>query len=308
MRTKIIPDSEDSLDDLVVRARSDSELQRLIHMPRKTTIKIQDVFSADLNFDVIGSLCISPDNEYLAYIAQGEAHLRKINYLTSSLVHAGSQGMACSIDFYPSRVVDDGHVLFDSKRYMLAIGGESGLHLHFFDKDHLDEKTIFDSPVNLVAFNKKGDRLAVNIDRVLQVYEFDPEHMASGDCIFSTKAHDFVNDMAFGGDDRDDILYVAHKNLVYSYDMNYVSTKILEMKGRVSSLSIDFLQYLSVVSLLELNPNVIYRLNVFDLSKKGFPLTELRASCAAFGNGSFARFSDKKLILSRADYNETKNN
>jgi hypothetical protein len=286
MRTKIIPDNEDSLDDLVVRARSDSELKRLMHPEGE--FYLDDLFEVDVE-GAVYSMSISPDDQYISMIVGGKLHTRKIDYEKKELGESFFDNTdALFADFFPSKVLGDGKREFDDAKYMQAISDQDGIFLEFFNDitEVFRSNRIHESCVIRFAFSKRCKHIATAFDNQLKIYRFFPDSMSMGECIFSDETEQHISAIAFGnkkvyvGEGGGWICtYFPDEEKVYEHVHNF------EMTSPINYLSVDANRQILGYTCENVNPEPDYFFCTCDISeiKTKNHLSFPRASVAAFG-------------------------
>jgi hypothetical protein len=179
---KLLEDKEQSLDELVVRARSDSALKKLLEAGEKTP----DPVLAEAGFTLawqgffgrykITDFSWSSDDKYIA-AATGKGILCcEVNSSTNGFVKSFENAKElCSnaevLEFCPFVGFEKNHYLFSSENDKVVMSIYSpDFKLFAQDSIHLEHENM----VKAISFSKTGGDVAITTDTGFEVYSIAP--------------------------------------------------------------------------------------------------------------------------------------
>jgi hypothetical protein len=222
----IIEDSDgENLDDLVIRARRDPELQRILRAEETV-----DGSSEDIGRGLASQISISYDDKIIAYLKYRKLHLNSIS-AEEKLVEFPFfpfDSFECdAIGFYPFRV---------NEKYVLAVALNRDINLAFFTPNDKEWEKI---PVDVadritgLAFSRDGKYLAVTCEDELKVFGFDANSMTIKDEQSSKKKK--IQAIAFS----ENKLFTASRNRVEVIERWIKPPIHMQVEGYVTSLAVD---------------------------------------------------------------------
>jgi hypothetical protein len=302
MQTKIIPDNEESLDDLVVRARKDSQLKKWMQNQEKpNTLEFEKLFEADIEETAIHSLCVAPDDSYIAYVADNYLHIRRIDCEKKHLGSVDIWKKAYGIDFYPSTVMHD-----EGQMFVLAVVDQEGMQINYFNDQHIESgKKLSGNPLSKVAFNVDGSKIAFGDEKRIDVYDLNFYHMSLGICwLTKQRKINAIKDVVFPSLTK---LYVGYNRDLDAYEITDIGkseTVIQRGMDKVVELSRDKLnRHLAVVEYLDYKDQ--FNLNIYEvehLNTRKPPRTLQTASAAAFGKDILVASYGGKITVYKLNY------